>query len=41
MYDYYHSKSNNIDTQRLWLKVNLPLESTVCPRGMTVRQLLH
>ena len=35
------SKSDNIDTQRLHLNVNLRDVSTIYPRDMTVTQLLH
>ena len=41
MDDDYHSKSDNIDTQRLYLKDNLGVVSTVNPRDETVTQLLH
>ena len=41
MVEHYHSKSDNIDTQRLHIKVNLRVVSTVCPLDRTVTQLLH
>ena len=41
MDDTYHSKTDNIDTQRLYLKVNLRVVSAVYPRDMTVTQQLH
>ena len=41
MDDDYFSKSDNIDTQRLYIKVNLRVVSTVCPLDRTVTQLLH
>ena len=41
MDDDYHSESDNIDTPRLYTKVNLRVVSTVYPRDKTVAQLLH
>ena len=41
MEDNSYSKSDNIDTQRLYLKVNLRVVSAVYPRDRTVTQLLH
>ena len=41
MDDTYHSKTDNIDTQRLYLKVNLRVVLAVYPRDMTVTQQLH
>ena len=40
MDDNNHSKSDNVDTQRLYLKVTLRVVSTVSPRDRTVTQLL-
>ena len=34
-------KSDNSDTQRLCLKVNLRVDSAICPRDRTVTQPLH
>ena len=41
MDDDYLIKSDNIDTPRLYLNVNLCVVSTVYPRERTVTQLLH
>ena len=41
MDDDEHSKSDDVDTQRLCLKVTLRVVSTVYPRDRTVTQLLH
>ena len=41
MDDNYHSKSDNIDTERLNLKVTQGVVSTVYPRDKTLTQLLH
>ena len=41
MDDDHHSKSDNIDTQRLYLNANQGVVSAVFPRDKTVTQLLH
>ena len=39
--DNYHSKSDNVDTQPLYLNANLGVVSTIYPRDRTGTQLLH
>ena len=39
--DNYHSESDNIDMERLYIKVALGVVSTVYPRDKTVTHLLH
>ena len=41
MDDNYVRESDNFDTERLNIKVNPRVVSTVCPRDRTVTQLLH
>ena len=41
MDDHCLRESDNIDTQRLSINVNLRVVSTVCQRDMTVTHLMH